>query len=313
MRRIFARCFLTLTLALTLVMLSGSGLAPQYVSAQSDTITYQTTTLFRCRVSDLYGGYYLTAIGSNCNSDRLNYTMQGSLDDNHNTEGLFAGIFLPPPGGYHVAPNMPPYMPLHQWRVVEGGRTYYWYSTYLSTTLGPNYHYESVVGYVLHADYDPNNRPAGTPAVNSVPVNYYYSKKFGYWFTTRRPEFGGAGCFPDNCNVGNTSFKFQGIGFRMPARDSVRPASDCGFNDENLQRCPTITYVRDETLPPPTCDTAQEQSCYDSGGFWNQSTCSCSFLEPPPDPEPCRPGMICQMQSPTQQTAKPVPKTQPQE
>jgi hypothetical protein len=39
MGRIFARCFLTLTRAPTLVTLSGGGPAPQPVSAQSDTIT----------------------------------------------------------------------------------------------------------------------------------------------------------------------------------------------------------------------------------------------------------------------------------
>lgn len=39
MRRIFARCFLTLTLPLTLITLSGGDPAPQPLSAQRDIIT----------------------------------------------------------------------------------------------------------------------------------------------------------------------------------------------------------------------------------------------------------------------------------
>ncbi|MDQ3803395.1 MAG: S8 family serine peptidase [Acidobacteriota bacterium] len=33
-----------------------------------------------------------------------------------------------------------------------------------------------------------------------------------------------------------------------------------------------------------SCDPAQEQNCYDNGGVWNYTTCSCSFN---PYPEPC--------------------------
>lgn len=35
------------------------------------------------------------------------------------------------------------------------------------------------------------------------------------------------------------------------------------------------------STPPSSCDPIQEQSCYDNGGNWNSSTCSCTY---PPDP-----------------------------
>lgn len=33
--------------------------------------------------------------------------------------------------------------------------------------------------------------------------------------------------------------------------------------------------------PPPTCDPQQEQACWDVGGTWNSSTCTCNYYQDP--------------------------------
>jgi len=39
---------------------------------------------------------------------------------------------------------------------------------------------------------------------------------------------------------------------------------------------------------PTLCDTAQEQSCYNQGGTWDSTNCSCTVIpEPEPEPDPC--------------------------
>ncbi len=46
---------------------------------------------------------------------------------------------------------------------------------------------------------------------------------------------------------------------------------------------------------PGACDRFQEQNCYDSGGSWDSSNCSCSYIQEPP-PDPCWNGsmFICE-------------------
>lgn len=40
-----------------------------------------------------------------------------------------------------------------------------------------------------------------------------------------------------------------------------------------------------EAAPPPSsCDPTEEQFCYNNGGLWDSSNCSCEYYEPPPDP-----------------------------
>lgn len=40
--------------------------------------------------------------------------------------------------------------------------------------------------------------------------------------------------------------------------------------------------------PPNSCDITLQQECYNNGGSWDQSTCSCTYYpDPDPDPDPC--------------------------
>ena len=285
-----------LCMALTLAALM-IGLVPlSAVKAQSVTSSIPIT-LYRWRVSDSNKGYMLhqsLAAGQN-----LGYFNEGSLFQTFFPSSVRAGIIPPQPPGYTPAPGNP-LIPIYQWRVVQGGRTYYYYSG-PSFNGGPGYYFEGQLGWVLPANYqngsalDQNGRQ-----IIGAQVGYYYSTSKGYWYTTLEPnQFLGV-CYPDGCS--STSYVSQGVGFQLPMWD---PGS--------FQNPPEFFFV--PPPPPPSCDPVDEQACYNNGGSWNPSTCSCSYINPPPDEPECRPGMICQMQGPTQQTAKPAPapETPPQE
>lgn len=274
---------LCMALTLTAIMI---GLVPlPAVKAQSPT-TPIPVTLYRWRVSNTNLGYMLhqsLSAGQN-----LGYTSEGSVFQTFQPGALMAGIIPPQPPGYTPAPGNP-LIPIYQWRVVQGGRTYYYYSG-PSFGGGPGYYFEGLLGWVLPANYqqgsatDINGRP-----IHGAPINYYYSTSKGYWYTTFRPEQPQAvnGSFP------HSSYVFQGVGFQLPLWDQ-----SIGFGNP-----PEFAFV--PPPPPPSCDPVDEQACYNNGGSWNPSTCSCNFFNP--DPEPCRPGMICEAYSPTQRTAKPAP------
>lgn len=54
--------------------------------------------------------------------------------------------------------------------------------------------------------------------------------------------------------------------------------------------------ISDLTGTPPvsTCDRVAEQNCNDIDGLWDSNDCTCrSLYVPPPDKEPCPPGMYC--------------------
>ncbi len=293
------RRFLTLTRALGMALTFTAlmiGLVPlPAVKAQSGTSSIPVT-LYRWRVSNSNYGYMLhqsLSAGQN-----LGYANEGSVYQTFFASSLRGGIVPPQPPGYTPAPGNP-LIPIYQWRVVQGGRTYYYYSG-AGFGGGPGYYYEGQLGWVLPANYqsgsalDQNGRP-----IHSAPINYYYSTSKGYWYTSFRPDQGGAVqiCFPDACHPGNTSYSFQGVGFQLPIWDSA---------PGNFPP-PAFTFL--PPPPPPTCDPIDEQACYNNGGSWNSSTCSCNYFDP--DPEPCPPGMICEATLQNQRTAKPAPEPEP--
>lgn len=285
MRR-FLKHARALCMVLTLIALT-IGLVPLPV-VKAQTGNTPPATLYRWRVSSTNKGYMLhqsLQAGQN-----LGYYNEGSVYDNPFIP-LQTGIIPPQPPGYTPAPGNP-LIPIYQWRVVQSGRTYYYYSG-PNFGGGPGYYFEGQLGWVLPANYDGSYRDQNGRPVIGVAVNYYYSTSKGYWYTNRRPEEGGAapGQFPDAQNPGNTTYHFQGVGFQLPAWD---PGS--------FQSPPTFTFL--PPPPPPSCDPVDEQACYNNGGSWDSSTCSCNFFNP--DPQPCRPGMICEASSSTQQTAEPA-------
>jgi hypothetical protein len=266
MKRILSRPFAllsSLTLALLLAIAGAS--IPSSVHAQSGQLTAQPSTLFNFRVSSSNRGFMLTGIAQR--GYNLGYTNFGSLFPNDQIAGrsISAGIVLPPAANYTPAAGQ--YLvPLYQWRVVQGSRTYYYYSTtYLN--LGGGYYFEGLVGYVLPANFQTVVMPNGE-RLQGAPVNYYYSTRYGYWYSTERPEQLGH-CFPDGCN---TTYQFQAVGFQLPVTiKNTNGACDIGSD------CPVFLFDPPYVPPPPTCEPADEEYCYNSGGSWDSSTCSCSY------------------------------------
>ncbi|HEX5707940.1 MAG TPA: hypothetical protein VFX96_11625 [Pyrinomonadaceae bacterium] len=207
----------------------------------------------------------------------LGYTNEGSVFQTFFPSSLRAGIVPPQPPGYTPAPGNP-LIPIYQWRVVQGGRTYYYYSG-PSFGGGPGYYFEGQLGWVLPANYQQGSAlDQNGQQIHGAPINYYYSTSKGYWYTSFRPDQGGAVqiCFPDACHPGNTSYVFQGVGFQLPIFESAP-----GFNP------PVFNFV--PPPPPPSCDPVDEQACYNFGGSWDPGTCSCNYY----NPDPCGGGGIC--------------------
>jgi hypothetical protein len=267
-RLVSQRRALCLALALAALLF---GLAPlTAVKAQSGPISAAPlSTLYRWRVSNSNLGYMLhqsLAAGQN-----LGYVNEGSVYQPFFPNSQRTGIIYPMPPGYTPAPGNP-LIPIYQWRVVQSGRTYYYYSG-PGFGGGPGYYYEGQLGWVLPPNYqggviDQNGRP-----VRGIPVNYYYSTRYGYWYTSQRPDqpgLPGGICFPDTCNAGTTSYRFQGVGFQLPVWD---PGA--------FENPPEFTF-----LPPPViiCDANQEQACYDNGGSWDSNNCRCTIIR---EPDPC--------------------------
>lgn len=250
-------------LALTLVCALLASVSPPEVGAQFGSQLPSTpSTLLRFRVSNSNLGYMLTGIperGSN-----LGYVNEGSVAAPFHP----SGIVHPPAPDYTPAASEP-LVPLYQWRVVQSGRTYYYYATTIHS-VGSNYYFEGLVGYVLPAGYDPQTHQR---KLANVAINYYYSQRYGLWYTATRPDIELGSCFPDTCTKSATSFRFQGVGFKIPIW------SEGPFCDPVLNSCPPV-FMFDPPPPPPpppTCDPWEEQSCYYQGGWWNSNTCSCDF------------------------------------
>jgi hypothetical protein len=237
------------------------------VKAQSGSVTATPTTLYRFAVhtSEPYGYMLHPFLSAGQN---LGYTSEGSVFKSLTSSTQVAGIVLPQGTGNTPAAGNP-LIPIYQWRVVQSGRTYYYYSG-PSFQGGPGYYFEGQLGWVLPANFQ--GATINGQFIRGVPVNYYYSQKYGYWYTTQRPDSPGPGtiCFPDSCTTSGTSYVFQGVGFQLPTWD---PQPFC-----TLPACIPPSFTFNPPPPAPTCDAAQEQSCYDRGGTWNSSTCQCRII-----------------------------------
>jgi hypothetical protein len=52
----------------------------------------------------------------------------------------------------------------------------------------------------------------------------------------------------------------------------------------------SLSTTGDNPADPSLCDTVAEQDCYNVGGAWDATTCSCRYIEPEPEPDPCMDG-----------------------
>jgi hypothetical protein len=61
----------------------------------------------------------------------------------------------------------------------------------------------------------------------------------------------------------------------------------CTLDGGTKQCYPGHGWLSSPPPPPPTCNPDDEQSCYNSGGIWDSSTCGCTI------PDQCRPDGYC--------------------
>jgi hypothetical protein len=191
------------------------------------------------------------------------YSYLGPIGSGAST-GTTAGIYPNPQQGYTPDPASG-LLPLYQWTVIEGFRSYIHLSIYYGYH-GSNYHFNGITGYVYPASttVDPL---FGMP---TVKVSAWYSQSRGYWYGIGEPADGiyeyppyGAG------------YQFHGVPFRLPAPPTAATGPGrCGSSFPYIS-CDGSRAVRYD--PPPACsDPVGEQNCYNSGGQWNPDNCTCT-------------------------------------
>lgn len=219
------------------------------------------TKLYRFQVSYSDGGHLLTGVYQ----DGVNY--------GYSYDEIFGvGIYLPP-AGYTADPSAG-LVPLHQWTVIQNGwRTYYYYSPFYSTTLGSDYHYNGIVGWVYPAGTTQPN-PAFPPG-SLTQLSVYYSQDLGYW-----NGYGVAGYAPfiveNPPNRPNKlNYVYQGIACALPQSqfDSQHPPNPLVINHGwDVRFLPPPP-------PPPSCNAGQgiKNKCAQLGGYWDNESCSCQY------------------------------------
>lgn len=139
----------------------------------------------------------------------------------------------------HIVPLVPGYapradqglIPVHVWRVVQGSRTYYYYSIYFSSH-GSGYTYLGVNGYAM-AKFDPRG----------TPFQYWYSQSYGYYYTVN-------GEFPPCC-----TFAYHDFSWTLPTGGTFvfdeipEPPDPCeGFENQR-----TLCEAQGREWDPDSC------------------------------------------------------------
>ena len=252
MRRqpLYLHVFLVLILASTMAPGAARGLDPIYVPPHE---------LYKFHMGSTNGYYYTPWYSQGAAYD----SYHGPIGSGSST-GTTAGIYPNPQQGYTPDASAG-LLPLYQWTVIEGFRSYTYLTIYYSPYLGSNYHFNGIAGYVY---------PASTTVdplfgIPTVKVSAWYSQSRGYWYGINEPADGIYEYPP-----GGLGYQFHGVAFRLPAPPTTATAPGrCGSSFPYIS-CDGSRAVRYD--PPPQCsDPAGEQNCYNSGRQWDSSTCTC--------------------------------------
>ena len=117
-----------------------------------------------------------------------------------------------------------------------------YYGFFNGLASGSGYTFQGVAGYVLPGD----------GSFGGIPLQAFYSQSKGYFYTVGTEV-------PIGYPYSN-GFLYHGSPAYLPQGGQ--------FSWD----------------PPPICDAdgSQQQLCVDNGGIWNQTTCSCRFINPGP-------------------------------
>jgi hypothetical protein len=271
MRRFFSRFFLCLLL-LPLICIT----PPQTAQGQSSgPIFVSPTALYRFRISNTDGGYFYTP--SYQQGINAGYSFEGPMQDG--TGGII-GIYAVGEG--YTPDPAAGLTPLYQWTVVEDGwRVHTYLSTYLSNTLGSNYHFNGIRGYVFPFDVDTHtyNPPGQEPlTVTLGKLSAWYSQPLGYWY--------GGGKIGSGYTLEpspDSTYVYQGAICSMPKAVTGTAPFPCQQCDLQQSHFTDVLFYPPAPPPPSSCDSTQAQACFDGGGSWDSNSCSCSYYEPPPD------------------------------
>lgn len=241
-------CCLLLVALASLAMPSGAG-------AQQPNF-YPPYELYKFHMNSTNGYFYTPWYSQGANAG---YGYQGPVTSG---VGTTAAIYPNPGNGYAPAPSTG-LIPLYQWWVVQGFRSY----TYLATSVGgggSGYTFSGVHGYVYPTSTTVD--PFGHP---TKKISAWYSQSLGYWYGVGEPGDTDIE-FPPN-----TSYAWHGVAFRAPAPPTMATAPG---RCQAPFFCTGLSLAQyDPPPPPPECDAYQEQYCYDSGGWWDSGSCSCNY------------------------------------
>jgi hypothetical protein len=241
------------------VLLVANFAVPSGASGQQQRY-YPPYELYKFYMNGTNGYWYAPwySIGVNAG-----YTYQGPIGSGPNECCGSAGIYPRVDEGYTPAPSTG-LVPLYQWTVFQGARSYTYLSTYYASH-GSGYYFNGVMGYVYPTSADPNNQ-------FTTQMVQWYSQSRGFWYgryESRYFEFP-----PDGTYVN------QGIVCKLPPPSSATAPGRCTYGID-LPRCDGSFSVPYDPPPPPppppTCDPNDEQWCYNSGGWWDSGSCTCNW------------------------------------
>lgn len=246
-------------LFLLVILLVADFAVPRCASAQQRF--YPPYELYKFYMNGTNGYVYIPwySIGVNAG-----YTYQGTFGlGNAACCVITAGIYPRVDEGYTPAPSTG-LVPLYQWTVFQGARSYTYLSTYYASH-GSGYYFNGVHGYVY---------PVSANDVGLTKMAQWYSQSRGFWYGRNEPGN------PDGFELPpNGSYFYQGIVCKLPIPSAATAPGNCRFI--STPRCDGSFSVPYDPPPPPapTCDPNDEQWCYNSGGWWDSSSCNCNWLQ----------------------------------
>ena len=242
--------FLLLILVSTIVPGTASGQGPQFIPPHE---------LYRFHMGSTNGYFY---------SPWYSHTVQyyaflGPIGSGAAT-GKTAGIYPNPGQGYTPDPAAG-LLPLYQFTVIQGFRSYLHFTLY-PTGQGSGYHFNGIAGYAY---------PASTTVdplfgQQTVKVSAWYSQSRGYWYGLGEPADGIYEYPP-----GGQGYAHHGVPFRLPAPPTVATGPNRCSGSFPAISCDGSRAVRFDPPPPPCQDPVGEQNCYNMGGQWNPGNCTC--------------------------------------
>lgn len=172
-------------------------------------------------------------------------------------------VITPPSPGWVPAPGQG-LAPMYRWRIAHKSGTNFYYSGGLWDNLvnNPENTLEGIIGYAMFP---------GAQGNSGIHLHLWYSQDHGYFY-----NIGASLTFPPPRPPG--TYNWQGVAYSMP-NASQGPISTC------LPTLGCFVFTAPPPPPPPppppTCPLESEQTCYNHGGSWDASTCSCTY---PVDP-----------------------------